>query len=153
MHRPNRRCAYHCSIIDVDNKPMFRIRVQENEHEPAQEFFEPTAKAVWHKIVDEIDSLRRQHGLVKMFSVFVSGEDLYGLTVNFILIKKTLQFDYIYLFKEPHIIRLIESLPGVEMLQNYAFKYGRLQLLDMPLTLNPTGCARSEPKLQTHFRR
>jgi hypothetical protein len=39
------------------------------------------------------------------------------------------------------------------MLQNYAFKYGRLQLLDMPLTVNPTGCARSEPKLRTHFRR
>ena len=39
------------------------------------------------------------------------------------------------------------------MLQNYAFKYGRLQLFDMPLTVNPTGCARSEPKLQTHFRR
>ncbi|CAF1210250.1 unnamed protein product [Rotaria sordida] len=134
MRRPNRRCAYNCSIIDINNKPMFRIRIQENEDEPAQEFLESTAKLVWHKIVDEIDSLRRQHGLVKMFSVFVSGEDLYGLT-------------------EPHIIRLIESLPGVEMLQNYAFKYGRLQLLDMPLTLNPTGCARSEPKLQTHFRR
>ncbi|CAF3505803.1 unnamed protein product [Adineta steineri] len=134
MNRPNRRCAYHCSIIDMDNKPMFRIRTQENLDEPAQEFLESTPKAVWHKIVDEIDSLRRRHGLVKMFSIFVSGEDLYGLT-------------------EPHIIRLIESLPGVEMLQNYAFKYGRLQLLDMPLTLNPTGCARSEPKLQTHFRR
>ena len=134
MRRPNRRCAYHCSILDVDNRPIFRIRVQENPDEPAQEFQESSAKAVWHKIVDEIDALRRQHGLVKMFSVYVNGEDLYGLT-------------------EPHIIRLIESLPGVEMLQNYVFKYGRLQLLDMPLTLNPTGCARSEPKLQTHFRR
>lgn len=82
MRRPNRRCAYHCSIIDVDNKPMFRIRIQENIDEPAQEFLEPTAKAVWHKIVDEIDALRREHGLVKMFSIFVSGEDLYGLTVR-----------------------------------------------------------------------
>ena len=82
MRRPNRRCAYHCTIINVDNKPMFRIRIQENIDEPAQEFLEPTAKSAWHKIVDEIDSLRRQHGLVKMFSVFVSGEDLYGLTVN-----------------------------------------------------------------------
>ena len=82
MRRPNRRCAYHCTIIDVDNKPMFRIRIQENIDEPAQEFLEPTAKDAWHKIVDEIDALRRKHGLVKMFSVFVSGEDLYGLTVN-----------------------------------------------------------------------
>jgi hypothetical protein len=44
-------------------------------------------------------------------------------------------------------------LPGVETLTNYAFKFGRLQLLDMPLTINPTGCARSEPKLLTHFRK
>ena len=50
-------------------------------------------------------------------------------------------------------MHLIESLPGVETLTNYAFKFGRLQLLDMPLTINPTGCARSEPKLRTHFRK
>jgi [histone H3]-lysine4 N-trimethyltransferase MLL3 len=82
MRRPNRRCAYHCSIIDVDNRPVFRIRIQENDDEPAQEFQASNAKAVWHQIVDDIDALRRQHGLVKMFSVFVSGEDLYGLTVR-----------------------------------------------------------------------
>ncbi|CAF3886677.1 unnamed protein product [Rotaria sp. Silwood2] len=134
MHNPNRRCAYICSIIDIDNKPMFRIRVQENDNEQVEEFLESSAKSVWYKIIHEIDLLRQKHGLVKMFPVFVKGEDLYGLT-------------------EPHIIRLIESLPGVEMLQNYAFKYGRLQLFDMPLTVNPTGCARSESKLQTHFRR
>ncbi len=80
MRQPNRRCAYICSIIDIDNKPMFRIRVQENDQ--VEEFLESTAKAVWHKVVNEIDLLRRKHGLVKMFSVFVSGEDLYGLTVN-----------------------------------------------------------------------
>lgn len=96
MRRPNRRCAYHCTIIDVDNKPMFRIRIQENIDEPAQEFLEPTAKAVWHKIVDEIDALRRQHGLVKMFSLFVSGEDLYGLTVNRFGIRSTT--DVMFLF-------------------------------------------------------
>lgn len=82
MRRPNRRCAYNCSIIDVNNKPMFRIRIQENADEPPLEFLESSAKAVWHKIVDEIDLLRRKHGIVKMFSVFVSGEDLYGFTVN-----------------------------------------------------------------------
>jgi hypothetical protein len=54
--------------------------VQENDQ--VEEFLESTAKAVWHKVVNEIDLLRRKHGLVKMFSVFVSGEDLYGLTVN-----------------------------------------------------------------------
>ena len=82
MRRPNRRCAYHCSIINMDNKPMFRIRIQEDENESEQEFLESSAKSVWHKIVDQIDVLRRQHSLVKMFSVFVSGEDLYGFTVS-----------------------------------------------------------------------
>lgn len=94
MRRPNRRCAYHCSIIDVDNKPMFRIRIQENEDEPPLEIFEPTAKAAWHKIVNEIDVLRRQHGLVKMFTLFVSGEDLYGLTVSHI------KFTFVYYYFE-----------------------------------------------------
>jgi hypothetical protein len=69
---------YRPQIKPIFYKPMFRIRIQENKDEPAKEFLEPTAKSVWHKI----DCLRRQHGLVKMFSIFVSGEDLYGLTVN-----------------------------------------------------------------------
>jgi hypothetical protein len=61
---------------------MFRIRVQDNENEQIQEFLDSTAKAVWHKIVNEIDLLRRDYGLVKMFPGFVKGEDLFGLTVN-----------------------------------------------------------------------
>jgi hypothetical protein len=93
INYPNRRCAYICSIIDIDNKPMFRIRVQENDDE--KEFLESTAKAVWYKIVNEIDLLRRKYGLVKMFSVFVSGEDLFGLTVE-----KNIFFEKIkFLFK------------------------------------------------------
>lgn len=82
MHHPNRRCAYNCSIIDVDNKPMFRIRLQENEHEQSEEFIESDAKTVWLKIIKEIDLLRKKHGIVKMFPTFVKGEDLYGLTVG-----------------------------------------------------------------------
>jgi hypothetical protein len=86
------------------------------------------------QILGKLDKLRKDNDLVKIFPVYFKGEYLYGL-------------------QEPHIIRLVESLPGVETLTNYAFKYGRLQLLDMPLTINPTGCARTEPKLRTHFRK
>lgn len=78
--------------------------------------------------------MRKENDLVKIFPVYFRGEYLFGLT-------------------EPLIIRLIESLPGVELLTNYAFKFGRLQLLDMPLAINPTGSARTEPKLRTHFRK
>ena len=83
MTYPNQRCGYICSIIDIDNKPMFRIRVEENEQ--VQEFIESTAKAVWNKVINEIDLLRRKHGLVKMFPGFVKGEDLFGLTVKYSL--------------------------------------------------------------------
>ena len=95
---------------------------------------EKTPSALWQKILEKIEKLRKDNDLVKLFPVYFNGEYLFGLS-------------------EPHIMRLIESLPGVETLTNYAFKFGRLQLLDMPLTINPTGCARSEPKLRTHFRK
>jgi histone-lysine N-methyltransferase MLL3 len=48
---------------------------------------------------------------------------------------------------------VLESLPGVETLTDYHFKYGRNPLLELPLAINPTGCARAEPKLRTHFKR
>lgn len=37
-------------------------------------------------------------------------------------------------------------LAGVETLTDYRFKYGRNPLLELPLAINPSGCARSEPK-------
>ncbi len=59
---------------------MFRIRVQDNEQ--IEEYCDVTAKGAWQKIINEIDLLRRKHGLVKMFSVYITGEDLFGLTVK-----------------------------------------------------------------------
>lgn len=45
------------------------------------------------------------------------------------------------------------QLPGVDTLCDYNFRYGRSPFLELPLAINPTGCARSEPKLRTHFKR
>ena len=44
---------------------------------------------------------------------------------------------------------------GIETLTDYKFKYGRNPLLELPLAVNPTGCARSEPKIrgQVTFKR
>ena len=50
-------------------------------------------------------------------------------------------------------MQVLESLPGIESLTDYTFKYGRNPLLELPLAVNPTGCARSEPKLRTHVKR
>lgn len=45
------------------------------------------------------------------------------------------------------------QLPGVESCQNYLFRYGRHPLMELPLMINPTGCARAEPKILTHYKR
>lgn len=78
--------------------------------------------------------MRRQEGVVRLFPQFLNGEDLFGLN-------------------EPAIVRVLESLPGIESLTDYNFKYGRNPLLELPLAVNPTGSARSEPKLRTHVKR
>ena len=89
---------------------------------------------MWQQILETIEEMRRQEGVVRLFPQFLNGEDLFGLN-------------------EPAIVRVLESLPGIESLTDYNFKYGRNPLLELPLAINPTGAARSEPKLRTHFKR
>ena len=121
------------TISESDGNPEFSISTFDEGYEP-ETIVDSSPKELWGRLLSKIEKLRHDNDLVNMFPVFFSGEYLFGLT-------------------EPHVTRLIESLPGVEMLNNYAFKFGKLQLLDMPLTINPTGCARSEPKLKTHFQK
>ena len=45
------------------------------------------------------------------------------------------------------------QLPGVEACERYTFRYGRNPLMELPLAINPSGCARSEPKACTHVKR
>lgn len=59
---------------------MFRIRVQENNQ--MEEYLDSTAKGVWKKVIEQIVHLRQEHHLVKMFAVYITGEDLFGLSVN-----------------------------------------------------------------------
>jgi len=131
MRVPNKRCRYVCSIHDVAGRPEFRVLVQE----PCQDDLElrdTTPRAVWARILEPLATLRKEMGGVQVFPRFVSGEDLFGLT-------------------EPAVVRVLESLPGVETLTDYRFKYGRNPLLELPLAVNPTGCARTEPKLRNQF--
>lgn len=128
-----KRCRYVCSINENEGEAEFSITIIEEGYEN-ETLVDKSPTSIWKKILNRLEDIRKENDLVKIFPAYFSGEYMFGLT-------------------EPHIVRLIESLPGVETLTNYAFKYGRLQLLDMPLTINPTGCARSEPKLRTHFRK
>ncbi|KAK9512092.1 hypothetical protein O3M35_000594 [Rhynocoris fuscipes] len=126
MRTVNKRCKYICSIHDNEGKPEFRIVVQEKD-EPDLELKDTTAKGVWLKVLEPITAIRKAENSIQMFSKYITGEDLFGLT-------------------EPAIVRVLESLPGVETLSDYKFKYGRNPLLELPLAINPTGCARTEGK-------
>lgn len=89
---------------------------------------------MWRQVLRPLRQCRDEAGMVRLFPQYVTGEDLFGLT-------------------EPSIIKILESLPGIDTLTDYRFKYGRNPLLELPLAINPTGCARSEAKLRTHFKR
>lgn len=132
MHKLGARSRYTCSIHDVDGQPQFQVKVSYKGQEKV--LTHRTPKGVWQKVLQPIESFRRETQAIKVFSNFITGEDLFGLT-------------------EPAIVRITESLPGVETLSDYNFRYGRSPLLELPLAINPTGCARSEPKLRTHFKR
>ncbi|XP_069119821.1 histone-lysine N-methyltransferase 2C-like isoform X3 [Argopecten irradians] len=133
MRRLYKRCRYVCSIFENEGQPGFKIQVVEKGFEDLV-MEDCTPRAVWSKVLEPLDKMRKNADLVKIFPNFITGEELFGLT-------------------EPTIIRVLESLPGTDQLNNYHFKFGRSSLIDMPLLINPTGCARTEPKLRTHFRR
>lgn len=128
MRHPNKRCRYICYIVDVSGRPEFRILVKEVNEEDI-ELRDETPKKVWQRVLAPIAKLRRESRLVQVFPKYVSGEDLFGLA-------------------EPGVVRILESLPGVETLSDYRFKYGRNPLLELPLAINPSGAARTEPRIK-----
>jgi hypothetical protein len=48
-------------------------------------FQDKSPKAVWSKILEPLDKLRRNADLVKIFPSFTSGEELFGLTEQAII--------------------------------------------------------------------
>lgn len=133
MRNWGKRSKYICSINDVDGKPEFKVEIEEAGYENVI-FTDSTPKGVWLQILESIAMLRHEAQATKLFVDYITGEDLFGLN-------------------EPSILRILESLPGVDTLNDYNFKYGRSSFLELPLAINPTGCARTEPKLRTHFKR
>uniref|UniRef100_A0A4W4F696 [histone H3]-lysine(4) N-methyltransferase n=1 Tax=Electrophorus electricus TaxID=8005 RepID=A0A4W4F696_ELEEL len=130
---PNRRCRYRCRISEQDGRPLFEVRVLESGQEDMH-FKDSSPDGIWNKIVQKVSKLREDAAMLKLFTDHVKGEEMYGLTVH-------------------AVMRITESLPGVENCQNYMFRYGRHPLMELPLMINPTGCARSEPKILTHCKR
>ncbi|XP_075602786.1 histone-lysine N-methyltransferase 2C isoform X10 [Balearica regulorum gibbericeps] len=133
MRYANRRCRYLCSIEEKDGLPLFVIKVVEQGHEDLI-LTDTTPKGVWDKILEPVASVRKESEMLQLFPGYLKGEDLFGLTVS-------------------AVARIAESLPGVEACENYTFRYGRNPLMELPLAINPTGCARAEPKMSTHVKR
>lgn len=131
MRRANKRCRYICSIAEVGGRPEFRVLVQEPFEEDI-ELRDATPRAIWLRILEQLAQLRKDAKLIQLFPKYVIGEDLFGLT-------------------EPAVVRILESLPGIETLTDYRFKYGRNPLLELPLAINPSGSARTEPKPQQNL--
>ncbi|XP_075406308.1 histone-lysine N-methyltransferase 2C isoform X2 [Tenrec ecaudatus] len=129
----NRRCRYLCSIEEKDGHPVFVIRIVEQGHEDLV-LCDTSPKGVWDKILEPVACVRKESEMLQLFPTYLKGEDLFGLTAS-------------------AVARIAESLPGVEACENYTFRYGRNPLMELPLAVNPTGCARSEPKMSTHVKR
>ncbi|CAG9863833.1 unnamed protein product [Phyllotreta striolata] len=131
MRNLNKRCKYICAIRDASGKPEFRVTIQEPP-EADVEYADATPKGAWQKILDNVAGIRKANNCLHMFPKFATGEDLFGLT-------------------EPAIVRVLESMPGIETLSDYKFKYGRNPLLELPLAINPSGAARTEPRLRSQL--
>ncbi|CAH2071742.1 unnamed protein product, partial [Iphiclides podalirius] len=127
MSRANSRCRYVCWISEEEGRPRFHVRAQD---ESRRELCAATPRAAWAAVLDAVAALREnrdEEGVLKLWPNYVTGEDLFGLT-------------------EPAVVRVLESLPGVETLTDYRFKFGRSALLEGGLAVNPSGCARGEAR-------
>ncbi|XP_016298872.1 histone-lysine N-methyltransferase 2C-like isoform X4 [Sinocyclocheilus anshuiensis] len=133
MRHGNCRCHYVCSIDEKDGEPEFIIHVMEQGYDDLV-LTGSSPKGVWDKVLEPVAERRNETGSLKLFPVYLKGEDLFGLTVS-------------------AVTRIVESLPGVEACEKYTFRYGRNPLMQLPLAINPSGCARSEPKACTHVKR
>ncbi|XP_035747055.1 histone-lysine N-methyltransferase 2D, partial [Egretta garzetta] len=130
----NRRCCYRCTICENNGRPEFVVQVIEQGLEDLV-FSDSSPQAVWNRIIEPVAMMRKEADMLRLFPEYLKGEELFGLTVHAVL-------------------RIAESVgPGVESCQNYLFRYGRHPLMELPLMINPTGCARSEPKILTHYKR
>ncbi|XP_072544552.1 histone-lysine N-methyltransferase 2C isoform X3 [Salminus brasiliensis] len=124
MRHGRRRCRYVCSVEEHQGRPEFSIRVLERGYEDLV-LTDTTAKGVWDKVLGSVAERRAETGMLRLFPIYLKGEDLFGLTVS-------------------AVTRIAESLPGVKACSRYRFRYGWNPMLELPLCINPSGCARSE---------
>ncbi|KAI1731709.1 PHD-finger domain-containing protein [Ditylenchus destructor] len=119
------RARYECIVEDKSNSPEFCVMYESHE------FRDKTPNGAWNRLLTSIMQCREKAGnMLRFFPNQTNGETLFG-------------------FNEPAISKMIESLPGVDQLYTYTFKHGGSPLMDVPLAINPSGCARCEPCFRT----
>ncbi|XP_016897904.1 histone-lysine N-methyltransferase 2C isoform X2 [Cynoglossus semilaevis] len=131
MRHGNRRCRYICSVEEKEELPEFTIRVIEQGYQDLV-LTDTSVKGVWDKVLGPVAEKRTELGTLKLFPIYLKGEDLFGLTV-------------------PAVTKITESLPGVEACDRYSFRYGRNPLVELPLVFNPAGSARAQPKIGSPY--
>jgi len=132
-----RRKKYICSIHDLDGQPQFVVQEQsrgKNPSDPTVVSKGKSAREVWKQVVEPVANMNKDQDNIKVFVDQITGEDFFGLT-------------------EQSVSRILESMPGVDSLHDYNFRFPRNQLIELPLAINPSGCARTEAKSRTHFKR
>ncbi|CAL2036560.1 unnamed protein product [Caenorhabditis brenneri] len=122
------RMMFECTIEEHNNQPSFIVRSLDD---PTVHIRSSTATKAWAPIFDRINKLRdREQALLKFFGSHVSGETLFGLN-------------------EGAVIKITESLPGLDTILAYNKRNEKSPILELPLAINQMGCARAEPRSRT----
>uniref|UniRef100_A0A1I7RZ32 Histone-lysine N-methyltransferase n=1 Tax=Bursaphelenchus xylophilus TaxID=6326 RepID=A0A1I7RZ32_BURXY len=125
----NELARYECTIREDEGRPLFKINFLDKE------LTDRSMNGVWSRILMAVQQLRektRAQGseILRFYPALMNCSMLYGLN-------------------EPAVTKMTESLPGVDQMFDYSFRHGGLPLMDLPLALNPSGCARCEPHCRT----
>ncbi|KRX44237.1 Histone-lysine N-methyltransferase 2C [Trichinella murrelli] len=131
---PRRRQIYQCHIGEFEGAPLFSVTAK-YPGTPEVRYQSKSINEVWqNNILTPLQGLRNCNDILKLFPSYISGESFFGLF-------------------EPSIQKMLESLPGIDSLVTYEFKYGRSLWMEPPLVLNPSGSARCEPCFRTYIKR
>lgn len=125
----NELTRYECTISEADSAPMFHVDFLNTGSA------DKTMNGAWSKVFNAVQQHRekaRSSGsiLLRFYPALMDSMMLTGLS-------------------EPAVTKMTESLPGVDQLYDYVCKNHGTPILDLPLAINPTGCARCEPHSKT----
>ncbi|KRZ75514.1 Histone-lysine N-methyltransferase 2C [Trichinella papuae] len=131
---PRRRQIYQCHIGEFEGAPLFTVTAKYPGTAEVR-YQSKSINEIWqNNILTPLQGLRNCNDILKLFPSYISGESFFGLF-------------------EPSIQKMLESLPGIDSLVTYEFKYGRSLWMEPPLVLNPSGSARCEPCFRTYIKR